>query len=1207
MTVILAAVCFLFDSRFAVSAHAQTASVRFENISTEQGLSQATVNAILQDRQGFLWLGTEGGLNQYDGYSFTVFKHDPDDSASLSDNIVEALYEDENGSIWIGTSRGLDELDPKTGTFLQCVQGLNGEDIHAIAQDASGTLWIGTGGNGLYAMELATHKLTQYEHNSENSNSLSDDFVDSIFVSRDGTVWIGTDAGFDQFDRQHGSFVHSPQFSNGSPFTGNVAVYAIYEDHDGMLWIGTQQGLIAWNRHEAGYVIYRHEPNVAASLSDSSIRSIDEDSQGNLWIGTRSGLDQFNENQGDFIPYTHDPNDLHSLSSNSIRSILEDRSGVLWIGTSDGGLNKYARATQKFTLYTYHPGAANNLSDDNIWSIYEDQTKDLWLGTFFSGLNELDPRTGKVTIYQHNPAAPTSLSDNEVRAIWQGRNGVLWVGTERGGLDRFDSKTGTFLSYRHDALSPGSLSDDGVFAIFEDHLGQLWIGTASGGLNRFEQDSGTFIHYQHDAHDPTSLSDNQVRTIFEDHTGALWIGTFGGLDLWQGPANHFTIYRHDPKDPSSLSNDMVLSILEDKNGIVWIGTFGGGLERYDRNTQSFAHYTQKNGLPDDTVYGILADTDGSLWLSTNRGLSRFDPTSGKFRNYDISDGLQGDQFNPGAYFENHSGEMFFGGTHGANAFFPQQVKDNPIPPPVVITAVNKFNQTIETNPDSNAAIQLTYRDSFISFEFAALDYNAPEKNQYAYRLQGVDQDWVLAGTRRYASYTNLPGGDYIFQVKASNNDNIWNENATFLHIHVMPPFWETWWFIGIVGLVVVAGSIGGYRWRVRDIEASNRELTKRVEQRTHHLATLNAIAGLVNRSLELKEVMQDALERTIEVTGMDVGSALLLDEATQELVLIVYHGAPNLNIPPGARWPLASALAGKSLDGAHTLSWNVATDYPEGRLKDNLVREGVKSVVGVPLVAKERMVGMLVLNTRSSQLLTQEESSLLSAIGQQVGIAVENARLYEQAEQAAAIAERSRLARELHDSVTQLIYSVTLYAEAAAELLGSGETETAAGHLRELRDTAKEALREMRLLIFELREPALEKSGLATALQTRLEAVELRGGVQAQLQVEGVEQVPDLVQQELYNIASEALNNALKHARANNVQIRLRFDNDQTTLEISDDGIGFEYAIERLGGGFGISGMKERAQKLRGTLEIQTAPGKGTRVIARVPLSGPTS
>lgn len=1176
-------------------------------------MSEATVNAIVQDRQGFLWFGTEGGLNKYDGYQFTVYEHDPNDPKSLSDNVITSMYAGLNSVLWIGTSSGLDQLDRKTDTFVQYSQNLRGSSnltgktILAIFQDQTGKLWVGTEGGGLDVVDLATNQVTEYRHHPEDPQSLSNDSVNSIYMSKEGEVWIGTDGGLDRFDPKTGSFSHSLQASTSSLSLDNAPVRTTYEDNQGLMWIGTRDGLIQWDRAANRLVLYQHDPNDPQSLSDNSIRNIFEDSQGTLWIGTLRGLNQFDKIQNKFIRFTHDPNDPFSLSSDYIRSIFEDRSGVLWVGTSFGGLDKYARSTQKFTLYNNHPGLPNNLSDNNIWSVYEDQSKNLWIGTFFSGLNQLDLNSGKVTIYQNDPSQPTSISNNEIRAILQDHNGFMWIGTEHGGVNRYDPGTDTFLHYQNHADDPTSLSSDHVFSIYEDHLGRLWVGTELGGLDRFDPASGTFIRYQNDANDPTSLSDNNVRAIYEDHTGALWIGTErGGLNLLDSQDNQFKIFRHDPKDPSSLSNNWISSILEDENGTLWIGTIGGGLERYNRSTQSFTHYTVKNGLPGDMVYGVLADADGNLWLSTNKGLSRFNPNAGTFRNYDVSDGLQGNQFNPAAYFQNSQGELYFGGAQGLNAFFPQQVQDNPIPPQVVITSVKIFNKTVQTDISSNETIQLSYQDNFISFEFSALDYNAPGKNQYAYQLEGVDKGWVYAGTRNYANYTNLPGGNYVFLVKATNNDGVWNSQGITLRIHVSPPFWQTWWFIGIIGLTVVAGSIGAYRLRVRDIQARNRELTKRVDQRTHELAAINTIVAVVNRSLDLTEVLNAALDKTLEVMHMDIGLAFRVEDpasGSQEgpvLKLLAHRGVSDDYVQAVRSLPLQTTMIGSAVDGGKPIVRQNA-NHPNPQVREANQREGIQLGINVPLLVKEALVGEIAIAAREVRPVSEEELSLLAAIGQQVGMAVENARLYEQAEQAAVTTERSRLARELHDSVTQLLYSITLYAEAAVELLASGEMETAAGHLRELRDTAQEALRETRLLIFELHRPDIGPGGLIAALKARLEAVEARGGMQADLQVEGVEALPRGVQEELYNIAQEALNNALKHAHANCVHIRLRFEAVETELAVIDDGVGFEISNERLGGGFGIQGMKERALKLGGKLEIETAPGKGTKISVRLP------
>jgi ligand-binding sensor domain-containing protein/signal transduction histidine kinase len=1208
---LMLALCLL-QPAFILPVSAQSETIRFETISTDQGLSQSTVNAILQDRQGYLWFATEKGVDQYDGYQFTTYEHDPNDPRSLSDDVVDALFEDSSGSLWIGTNSGLDRLDPSRGALMHYPKDLTGANdlsgipISAIGLDPLGPLVVGTSGGGLYLIDLSTNHLTQYRHHPEDPQSLSNDTINAIYVSQEGDTWIGTDGGLDRFDAKTGTFDHPLALAANSPIPNSTPIRSIHEDDRRRIWIGTDAGLILWDRAANQIHTYQYDSNDSTSLSDNAVLSILEDSQGVIWIGTLRGLNQYDPTSNRFRRYLHDPNNPNSLSSNYIRSIFEDRSGVVWIGTSFGGLNKYARSTQKFALYKIQPGLTNNLSDNNIWSIYQDQSQNLWIGTFFSGLNKIDPTTGNITVYQNNPADPTSLSDNEIRAILQDRSGILWVGTEHGGLNRYDPDTGTFHQYRYSADDPTSLGSDRVFALYQDHQGTLWVGTEAGGLNRFNSTTGTWTRYEHDAKDPTSLSDNGVRAIYQDHYGELWIGTEeGGLNLWDDRYQPVKVYRYDPQNPTSLSDNWVLSIAEDQQGTLWIGT-ADGLNRFNRSTQSFTRYTVKDGLPDDTIYGILVDDTGNLWLSTTKGLSRFNPAAGTFRNYDMGDGLQGDQFNPGAFFRAANGDMYFGGSNGFNSFDPNLVKDNPIPPPVVIADVKKYNQTIQSNLTSNESIVLSYRDNFISFDFSALDYNAPAKNQYAYQLVGVDKDWVYAGTRRYASYDNLQGGDYIFRVKASNNDGVWDTTGTAIRIHITPPFWQTWWFIGIVGLVAGAGAFGGYRIRVRDMQSRNRELGKRVEQRTHELAALNTISAVVNRSLDLTEILNNTLEKTMEVMQMDAGLAFGLEKlpehASEEpyLKLLAYRGVSQAYAKAVGFLPLRSTMVAKAIEAGKPLI-HLSNEHPDPQIRAADEREGIRMAISLPLLVKGELVGTVSLATHEPRAITVEELSLLDAIGQQVGMAVFNARLYEQAEQTAITTERSRLARELHDSVTQLLYSVTLYAEAAAELLATGETETAAGHLRELRDTAQEALREMRLLIFELRRPALGQGGLAAALQARLDAVERRGGMQAELIVEGKDQLSRLVQAELYNIAQEALNNALKHARANHVHIRLIFGETVTEMEIGDDGVGFKPNGDHPGGGFGISSMNERSHKIGGTLQIESSPGNGTRLTVRVP------
>ena len=832
--------------------------LQFENISTEQGLSQSTVTAMLQDRQGFMWFGTESGLNKYDGYQFSAYKHDPDNPRSISSSVISSIFEDRSGILWIGTIAGLDRLDRKTGTFSHFQQEMSASDdssewsILFITQDHLGTLWLGTDGAGLMALDLNTNQFTVYEHNPDDATTISNNTVRSIYEGRDGVLWIGTDRGLDSFDPTTRVFVTAFDSSIRDP------VYAINEDGRGDIWFGTQKGLFQWNRATAHLSEFQHNPSIPDSLSDSSIRAIFRDSQGTLWIGTRSGLDRFVEPQRIFVHYKHNPNDSRSLISDSIRTIYEDRSGVLWIGTSGGGLSKYARASQKFNLYKTDSGAQNSLSDNNIWSVYEDHFGNLWIGTFSAGLNKLDRFSGTVAVYKNNPEEPTSLSNDQIRAILEDHDGNLWIGTEHGGLNQFNPQTGTFTRYQHNADDPNSLGSDSVFSIYEDHLGRLWVGAYGGGLNLFNPSTGGFAQYRHDSKDPFSLSDDSVKAILEDRTGILWVGTLGGVNLFDEHTNRFTVYHNEPSDPSSLSSDLVLSISEDSEGTIWIGTLGGGLNRFDRAARSFIRYTEKNGLADNTVYGILAGTDGTLWLSTNKGISKFDPHRETFRNYDVSDGLQGNQFNPGAFFQTSNGEMYFGGTHGLNAFFPEQVTDNPVPPPLVITAFRKFNQVSQTDLIPDEPLQLSYRDSFISFEFVALDFNAPNKNQYAYQLEGFDKDWVQAGSQRYAIYTNLPGGEYTFRVKAANNDGVWNEQGVSIPLLVTPPFWQTWWFI--VSLVVALSALiaSGFRWRLNTMRAQNIYLETQVSERTLELRETNK---LLEKEVEQRKRAEAELEQ----------------------------------------------------------------------------------------------------------------------------------------------------------------------------------------------------------------------------------------------------------------------------------------------------------------------------------------------------------
>ncbi|MCA1991101.1 MAG: PAS domain-containing protein [Coleofasciculus sp. S288] len=829
-------------------------NLHFENITANDGLSQSHVLCMLQDSHGFMWMGTQDGLNKYDGYNFIVYKYNELDPYSLSDNFVVSIYEDKLETIWIGTyGSGINQFNRQTNQFTRYKHdpknphSLSNNKVWSIFEDQIGTLWIGTDEGGLNKYDRETRQFNHYKHNPDDPKSLANDTVLSIYEDKLGNFWIGTGGGgLDKFDRKTGEFTHYTHDPNNPHALSDNTVLSIYEDQSGRLWIGTNGGgLNQFDRETGQFIHYTHDPNNPKSLSNNSVSAIIEDRFGNLWLATSSwysnpfgtALNKFEPETGQFTHYTHNPANPNSLEDNLVFSLLIDNSEILWIGTGFTGISKLDTKAKKFRNYKNEIVNPNSLSDNHVSSIYEDRNGILWIGTFDWGLNQFERETGKFTHYTHDSNKINSLSSDFVWSVYEDHNNTLWVGTFEGGLNKFDNETGQFTHYIHDPNNPKSLSNNNVISIYEDHNGTLWIGTFDGGLNKFERETGIFTHYINEPHNPYSLSDNNVLSIYEDQSDTLWIGTFSrGLNKFNRETGEFIRYTHDLNNPNSLSYDRVLSIYEYPAGTLWIGTYGGGLNKFDIATETFTHYTEKDGLPNNSVVGILGDDEGNLWLSTGKGLSKFNPETETFRNYDVGDGLQGNEFGGiKAYFKSKTGEMFFGGLNGFNAFYPEQVKDNPYIPPIVITDFRIFDKSVklDTAISETKEIKLSYKDNFFGFEFAALDYTNPEKNQYAYKLEGFDKDWIYSGSRRYATYTNLDGGTYIFRVKGSNNDGVWNEEGTSLKVIITPPPWKTWWAYTLYVVAFVSAVYGYIQWRTRAQAKENallRESERKLQQ-----------------------------------------------------------------------------------------------------------------------------------------------------------------------------------------------------------------------------------------------------------------------------------------------------------------------------------------------------------------------------------------
>lgn len=1203
-------------------ASAQINTIRFETINVEGGLSQNAVLSIAQDSQGFMWFGTEDGLNKYDGYQFTVFEHDPEDLTSLVDNYVSEIFVDRSGDIWIGTRGGLDRYDRQTDSFAHYPSaaddsaGLVGTWVISIYEDKQGTLWVGTEEGGLNRFDRGSGEFTQFRREGFTPSSVSENAVRVVYEDREGRLWIATHIGLEQFDRAGERFVPHLPSPDGSNREVSPDISSICEDDQGRLWLGTEDdGLYRFDPESDGLLHFTHDPDDPNSLSHNRVRAVMIDHLGQLWVGTQNGLNLLSpdqvadaEREASFQRFQHDPFDPNSLSGDAVWSIFEDRGGVLWFGTWGGGLSKYNRSTDHFRLYQHRPNRENTLSDNMIWAIEEDRQGRLWIGTFNGGLNRIDRASDTIKVYQHHDDEPGSLANNDVRSLLEDSSGRLWVGTA-GGLDLYRPAMDDFEHFTHDPGDNSTLSGPRVNVLLESRSGDIWVGTRYSGLNHFDPETGAFTHYRHSLYDPKSLSDDRIWALYEDDQGALWVGTLGGVNVLKPGSEDFIRYQHDPDSTDSLSENAVFAFAEDRKGRLWVGTWGGGLDRFDPESQTFHHFTERDGLPNNTIYGIEVDAEGNLWMSTNRGLCKFNPKLETFRNFDVQDGLQNNEFNVGAHAKSDSGEMFFGGIHGFNAFFPTDIRRNDHVPPVVITTVYKFNQPVYHDLLPEAHIDLSYRDSFIAFEFAALDYYAPENNQYAYMLEGFDEGWVDAGTRRYVSYTNLDGGSYVFRVRGSNGDGIWNNEGAALYLTVAPPFWETIWFRGGILLIIVVLGVTGYRLRMHAVEARSRELetlvqerTNEIEQRKDELDALYRADEELLRSLELEQVFQTMVGIAVDILHADKGVLFFWDEHADELVVRAAKGFEAGSERRLQDW-IDDSMLESILKAGEPI---IMSDLTEDTSADEAIAaaEGIYSFMHIPITIRDRIYGVLNVGYSEPRRFGVEERRLIQALAQRAALAIEQAELHEQAQKSAVFEERQRLARDLHDAVTQTLFSASLIADVLPTLW---EKDPALGRqrLQALRELTRGALAEMRALLIELRPAAIAEAELKELLRQLAESITGRARIPVELQIEGEADLSPNEKVALYRIVQEALNNIAKHADASHVWIRLTCDGEGLQLKIEDDGAGFDHDrvdAEQMG----LRIMRERAQNIGASLTIESEQDRGTCITLALPHPGAT-
>ncbi len=846
----------------------KTRHLQFSRITQQQGLSQGAVNAIAQDRYGFIWLGTQEGLNRYDGYDMVVYEHEQDNPTSLSHDWVWTLYVDNSGTLWVGTDGGgLNRYERERDAFTRFQhvpddpRSLSNDRVRVVYQDREGYYWIGTDGGGLNRFDAANGQFTHYRHDDARADSLPSDKVLAIFEDSRGKLWIGTENGLARMDYAREKFVvyrHDPSLPGS---LSDNQVRSIYEDRRGQLWVGTYEGgLNLFDRNSGGFRHFQHDPANTNSLAHNRVRSIFEDHEGTLWVATDNGLNEWRPASDVFVRYDHDRTRPSSISDNRVTTLFQDAGDILWVGTFNG-VNKWNRVSDAFHYLQDEGGGRSALSGNIITAIKESSDGLVWVGTYGGGLNRVDLRTGRTDQFRNLPKDARSLSDDRVMALFVDGKGGVWVGTRSGGLNHLDPDSGKFTHYRHNPDDPNSLSSDSVTSILADQDGIVWVGTYGAGLNRFDTSTGEVTVYRYDATDDNSLSSDRILSIFRDSSGVLWIGTeAGGINRFDEGARSFSRYQHDPDEKESLSSNAAWNIMEGRDGTLWIATLGGGLNRWDSgdradNRAVFHKYQKSNGLRSDTVFGTLEDPDGFLWLSTNRGLSQLNPQDGTLRHFDRFNGLQGDEFNLGAHLITKAGQLLFGSTDGLVVLDPDLLRVNMHRPDIVLSAHSRYRllATAYSSGGKEAeVIELGYKDDLIMFKFAALDFASSDKNQYRYRLEGFDEDWVDPGQGRRATYTSLPAGDYTFTVRASNNDGVWNDQGVSVRLHVKPPPWQTPWAYSLYTFFFGGTLVKYKRSQNKKLErATNRnaKLERQVQQRTQELSARNEELKALNNKL----------------------------------------------------------------------------------------------------------------------------------------------------------------------------------------------------------------------------------------------------------------------------------------------------------------------------------------------------------------------
>ncbi len=834
-----------------VDSFSQAGSIKFENISIKDGLSQSSPNCILQDSRGILWIGTEDGLNRYDGYTFIVYKPEVNNPGSISNNRIKCLIETSDGNLWVGTNGGgLNVYDRQKDLFIHFTgydSGyFNHEIINCLYEGSDGTIWSGTG-NGLVKIHRSERKTQLFVNNPYNAGSISSNYITCIGSDKPGSLWIGTNNGLNLLDIRNNSFkIYLNDSADESSISDN-SISCLLKVMDSSIWIGTSDGLNLYDRSGDYFerIAIAQQINVNGSKK-ITITALEEDNEGNIWVGTNgNGIDILIRKLNQFINLRYNHNIPYSLSNNEILSIYSDQSGIVWVGAN--GLDKYNSKKEKFALYNFDTYSPDGLVYRHIHSIYEDDYGVLWIGSKSDGIHLLNRRVKTSDRIMTGDDPGSGLSSNKIRIIREYPEGTIWVGTEDNGLNRIslneERSPSAYEVFKHSLDDSTGLSSNTIYSLYYDDRQCLWIGT-DNGISVMDLNTGKIKRYIADEEDPKSLNNNTAYYIYGDKNDIIWIATDKGLNRYHPDIDGFSHYISSEDNPNSLSSNELLTIYENDEGTLWIGTYAKGMNSFNPETDEFNRFEEITELSTAVVYGILEDDQSNLWLSTNDGVFKFSPSEKRIlRHFTVEDGLQSDEFNGGAYFKSRSGEMFFGGQYGFNSFFPNQVSIDTTPPKIILTELKINNKIITPGKDAPidrhisevSDIILNSRQNNFTLSFAALHYAHPDGNRYKFMLEGFDKDWIDGGTQRFVSYTSLPYKTYTFRIKAANSDGVWDESGLAVRIKIKPPYYSTTLFRLLVILLIILAAYFFIRNRIMAASKQKEKLQKEIEKNNREL------------------------------------------------------------------------------------------------------------------------------------------------------------------------------------------------------------------------------------------------------------------------------------------------------------------------------------------------------------------------------------